>query len=306
MEQMLFDDIIQFPDEESQRRYNSLVGLDDLKARLNKESEILLNPQSLAKWSQEKHGSVLPIISLFHSRHPFFIFCGDVGTGKTTLAETFGDHLAREKNLRLTLFSLSLNARGSGNAGEMTNFIATAFHHIKKFTSQFLSTDGTYASGCILLIDEADALAESRDTERMEHEDRAGVNSLIQGLDSMKRDHLPVLIVMCTNRLGTIDPAVRRRAAAIFQFRRPNETQRYALLKTYLSGTGIEDADLQLIAKLTGENKQRSYGYTFSDLTQNLLPALVFETYPNDMITKDIVFRLTEKIVPTPPLNEWK
>ncbi len=37
--------------------------------------------------------------------------------------------------------------------------------------------------------------------------------------------------VLCTNRLTSIDPAVLRRAAEIFEFRRPNEVQRRAVVE---------------------------------------------------------------------------
>jgi hypothetical protein len=35
---------------------------------------------------------------------------------------------------------------------------------------------------------------------------------------------------MCTNRLKSLDPAVKRRAADILIFERPNDTQRHAVL----------------------------------------------------------------------------
>jgi hypothetical protein len=47
-------------------------------------------------------------------------FAGDVGTGKTALAERFGDAVAQDIDLRVTLFFLSLNARGTGVVGDMT------------------------------------------------------------------------------------------------------------------------------------------------------------------------------------------
>jgi hypothetical protein len=36
---------------------------------------------------------------------------------------------------------------------------------------------------------------------------------------------------------------------------------------------------------------------------QNLLPALVMDTYPNDQITMDRIKALIERIPPTPPIN---
>lgn len=304
MDQLLFDDIIEFPNSESEQKYASLIGLDDIKNRLQKESEILLNPMLLADWSLKRYGKVIPLVKLFDNRHSLFIFAGDIGTGKTTLAETFGDHLARLNNLSIALFSLSLNARGTGAPGEMTRLIYKAFQEIKLHTEQLRNPNGSYASSCILLIDEADALAQSRDMERMQHEDRAGVNGLIQGIDSIAKARLPVVIVMCTNRLSAIDPAVRRRAAAIFEFNRPGEDLRFRLFTNYLQGTGISEEDLHTLARLTGENDQRNYPYTYSDIIQKLLPALILDTYPSEDITKDRIVHLIESIPPTPPIIE--
>jgi AAA+ superfamily predicted ATPase len=71
----------------------------------------------------------------------------------------------------------------------------------------------------------------------MHHEDRAGVNALIRGIDGMRTDRLPVLTILCTNRLDAIDPAVQRRAAAVEMFERPGQAQRAALLTHLLAGT---------------------------------------------------------------------
>jgi AAA+ superfamily predicted ATPase len=89
----------------------------------------------------------------------------------------------------------------------------------------------------VLLVDEADALAQSRELAQMHHEDRAGVNALLRGIDGIRSDRLPVLTILCTNRLDAIDPAVQRRAAAVEMFGRPGQAQRAALLTHLLAGT---------------------------------------------------------------------
>jgi AAA+ superfamily predicted ATPase len=68
----------------------------------------------------------------------------------------------------------------------------------------------------------------------MLHEDKAGVNALIRGIDSIQGLPVAVLVIMCTNRHSAIDPAVRRRSAATFEFNRPSQEQCAALLKNYL------------------------------------------------------------------------
>jgi hypothetical protein len=188
----LFETVATFPDPAFQRRYEALVGLDSIKERLEKEAEALLRPDLLDKWSTEKHGVRLSALDLFLNRPPLFIFAGDVGTGKTELASTFGDRLARTTKLPVELFCLSLRARGSGAVGEMTRLISDAFCYIRSHAAKKISGDRKTGS-TILLIDEADALAQSRELAQMHHEDRAGVNALIRGIDDIAVDRLACL-----------------------------------------------------------------------------------------------------------------
>ena len=55
------------------------------------------------------------------------ILAGDVGSGKTELAETIGDAVARHEGIEVLLLPLSLSARGQGKVGEMTQLISAAF-----------------------------------------------------------------------------------------------------------------------------------------------------------------------------------
>jgi AAA+ superfamily predicted ATPase len=137
----------------------------------------------------------------------------------------------------------------------------------------------------------------------MHHEDRAGVNSLIRGVDEVAAERLPIAIVMCTNRLDAIDPAVHRRAAAVFEFRRPDRQQRIAVLRTGLHGTAIPDREIEAIADATGESDERSYGFTYSDLTQRLIPAIVLDAFPERSVAGPRALEMADRIKPTPPFR---
>lgn len=298
----LFDEVIELPDPDIERQFNDLVGLDEVKSLLIKEGRLLLNPRLLDGWSQKHHRVQLPAVAAFQRRPPLILFSGDIGTGKTTLADSFGDAIARSERIKITVLRLSLITRGRGAVGEMTHLISRAFEEVEKRAAGGAATGKKPTGAVILVIDEADALAESRAMEQMHHEDRAGVNALIRGIDRFTRKRLPVLAVMCTNRHEAIDPAVLRRAAAHHRFARPSFEQRAHILRTSLDGI-LSDAELRELAETMGQGKGRTYGYTFSDITQRFLPSLLLEAFPDKPITFALAVSLARKIEPTKPFS---
>lgn len=300
----IFEEVREFPDPAAARRFTGLVGLDRMKERMLKEARLLLDPESLSVWSQKHHHRKIKIADFFQDRPPLFIFAGDVGTGKTALAETFGDAIAREAQIAVTLYALSLNARGTGAVGEMTSLISAAFAEVRNAAKKAMGRGGKHRSGLILLIDEADALAQSRESAQMHHEDRAGVNALIRGVDDLATGTLPAIVVMCTNRLEAIDPAVRRRAAATFSFTRPGDEQRHAVLDPVLEEVGFTKQQIRTLVELTGPAKGRGYGHTYSDLTQRILPGLLLAAFPSKPITFDLAKEVLESHPPTPPFTD--
>jgi len=56
----------------------------------------------------------------------------------------------------------------------MTTLLAKAFEAVHEFAKGARGRDGQLRHGVILLVDEADALAQSRELVQMHHEDRAG------------------------------------------------------------------------------------------------------------------------------------
>ena len=299
----IFDDVQEFPDTDVKRRFERLVGLDCVKDRLIKEAMMRLQPNSLDAWSQRHFKESLPALKFFQSRPPLFILAGDVGTGKTELAETFGDAVARKAGITILLHSLSLTARGTGAVGEMTRLISSAFGIVKSQANSL--ADGKSASvGHVLLIDEADALAQSRESAQMHHEDRAGVNALIRGIDDLAEGRRPVLVVMCTNRLSALDPAVMRRAAATFEFTRPNADQRRIVLRNAFPEYVCSDAAITRVVELTGENNGTRIGFSFSDITQRLVPAIILAAYPDHAVTADLIESVASTTKPTPAFSE--
>ena len=138
----------------------------------------------------------------------------------------------------------------------------------------------------------------------MHHEDRVGVNAFIRGIDRIANASLPAAVIMCTNRLGALDPAVRRRAADTLLFSRPNANQRYDLLKLYLQDLSISDQVIRNIVAATGKRSDRQYGFTYSDLTQRLLPKIVLDAYPGRAVDPGRALEIAKRTIPTAPFNE--
>ena len=178
----LFERRIVYPDFEPQERLAALVGLEDHKRRLTNILALLVNADGLEVWAKRYHPGAKSVVKAVMARPPLVVLAGDVGSGKSALAETIGDAVARQENIDVTLFPLSLSTRGEGRVGEMTQLLSAAFEYIIDEAKKLKDAESERSRGAvILLVDEADALAQSREASQMHHEDRAGVNAFIRG-----------------------------------------------------------------------------------------------------------------------------
>ena len=300
----LFARTEEFPNPSAQTRSDALVGLDEVINRLVDEAVILADPTRLREWSQQVHGGSVAALDAVVERTALFVFAGDVGVGKTEVAEVLGQIIAVRCGVDATLYPLSLTARGRGAVGEMTTLLTRAFETISAEFTRTRRPDGTASNIGILLIDEGDALAQSRELAQMHHEDRAGVNALLRGIDGIRTDRLPILTIVCTNRLDALDAALRRRAAVIEVFERPDHQQRAALLARLLAGTKLSADEIHDLAADTGPTQQRPYGFTYSDLRQRLVPAIVLEAYRRrSAIDAEIAAEVLSRTEPTRPFE---
>ncbi|MNL75530.1 hypothetical protein D3C87_2013520 [compost metagenome] len=49
---------------------------------------------------------------------------------------------------------------------------------------------------------------------------------------------------------------------------------------------------------------QREHGFTFSDLTQRLLPSIVLDAYPSRKVDAQRAVHIAETMTPTPPFRD--
>jgi SpoVK/Ycf46/Vps4 family AAA+-type ATPase len=300
----LFERRLTYPDFGPRDRLARLVGLDDQKSRLTKILGLLINPAGLEAWIKKHHSGANNLLDTVLSRPPLVVLAGDIGSGKTELAETIGDAVAQQEGIELTLFPLSLSTRGQGRVGEMTQLLSAAFEYTVAQATKLKSSSGRARGGVILLVDEADALAQSREAAQMHHEDRAGVNAFIRGIDRLGNGKLPAAVIMCTNRLDALDPAVKRRAADILAFGRPTDAQRRAVLAPAFEQLGFSQPQIEALVSVTGPQKSGDYGFTFSDLTQRLVPAIILDAYPSQPVDPVRALEVAHNMVPTPPFQE--
>ncbi|RBA25660.1 AAA family ATPase [Herminiimonas fonticola] len=301
----LFERTTNFPDPDANRRLQRLIGMEDKIKRLANMLGVLVNPQGLNDWLKKHHSEATSLLDTVMRRPPLIILNGDVGSGKTELAETIGDLVARQEKIEIELLPLSLSSRGQGRVGEMTQLVSAAFETAYDKAAKLKSSNGGRArGGVILLVDEADALAQSREESQMHHEDRAGVNAFIRGIDKLANGRVPAAVIMCTNRLNALDPAVRRRAADILDFARPTDEQRHHVFERWLSDAGFKKAELAQLTEATGNNGNGRHGFTYSDLTQRLLPSIVLDAYPAGPIKAARAIEIARSMLPTPPFKD--
>lgn len=288
----------EYPNNEARDWYNRLVGLDEHKRRLLVELELLLYPDRVEDWSKKHHKRVIRLCELLRQRVPLVLLEGDVGCGKTALAETIGDALARGTGgQKVHLLKVNTQVRGSGHVGEMTDLIVQAFAQAEH------RADTLRGKPLLLLIDEADALAAKRVDQHMHHEDKAGMNTLLQRIDNLRIGNRRMAVIFITNRPDALDPAVHRRAALRLTFDRPNDDVRAAILRQSLPELNLSEKNVQELVRQTSANakKNKGVGFTASDITDRLLPSALREAYSRGRpIAADDVIALASDMLPSP------
>ena len=194
------------PTKQLDAQAGKLLGFEPRYLRIQKQLQLLLQADELEYWSKKHHKQVLAVVGFLSDQYPLAIFHGDVGTGKTANAEAIANRLARDAKIEdALLFKLSNKVRGTGKVGEMGTLISQAFDEISK-------SIGTGKGRAFLIIDEGDSLGASRSQEHSHHEDKVGVNTLIQAIDNLRKHGGRIFAILCTNRLSALDAAVLRRS----------------------------------------------------------------------------------------------
>jgi len=288
----VFESSISLPDTHIDRRASALLGFDTRYARVSKQLELMLKSSELDAWSEKHHNRKLKVVELLGDQYPLAIFHGDVGTGKTASAEAIANRLARESGIEdCLLYKLSNRVRGTGKVGEMGSLISSAFAEITSGLGK--------RRRAFLVIDEGDSLGASRSQEHSHHEDKVGVNTLIQAIDDLRKHGGRVFTILCTNRLGALDAAVLRRASIIEEFERPTDEERRELFFQDLGDLKPTATELASLVKATAASDDQPR-WTYSDIRTRLYPAAVSVAFPQEPLKISHFITALKNLKPSP------
>ncbi|PIK61482.1 putative nuclear valosin-containing protein-like [Apostichopus japonicus] len=192
---------------------------------------------------------------LIHLRHPEvyqqlgvtpprgLLLHGPPGCGKTLLAHAIAGELA------LPFLKVASTEIVSGVSGESEGNIRSLFLQAESL------------SPCILFIDEIDAVTPKRETAQREMERRI-VAQLLACMDDLNKSECNVLVIGATNRVDSLDPALRRagRFDREIAMGIPDEGARVRIMQVLCRDLKLADAfDFNYLASVTP-------GYVGADL----------------------------------------
>lgn len=281
------------PNKQLADQAERLLGFEPRYLRIKKQLQLMLQTDELERWSKTHHGKKLAVVGLLADQYPLAIFHGDVGTGKTANAEAIANRLARDAKIEdAVLFKLSNKVRGTGKVGEMGTLISQAFEEISR-------SIGTGKGRAFLIIDEGDSLGASRSQGHSHHEDKVGVNTLIQAIDDLRKHGGRIFAILCTNRLGALDAAVLRRASIVEEFARPSDRERHELFTKDLSDMNIPAEEVAKLVAATAA-KDGKPSWTYSDIRTRLYPAAVSLAFPDSPLKVEHFHQAAQGLQPSP------
>ncbi|QEY17560.1 AAA family ATPase [Cellvibrio sp. KY-GH-1] len=270
-----------------------LLGFEARYLRVKKRLQLILQANELERWSQTHHKKQLSVIGLLNDQYPLAIFYGDVGTGKTATAEAIANRLARDAKIEdAILFKLSNKVRGTGKVGEMGTLITQAFEDITR-------SIGPGKGRGFLIIDEGDSLGASRSQDHSHHEDKVGVNTLIQSIDNIRKHGGRIFAILCTNRLAALDAAIIRRASIVEEFVRPTDEERKELFTKDLGDMGFSATEINRLIQSTAATETKP-AWTYSDIRTRLYPAAVSLAFPDSPLTIEHFHQALAELEPSP------
>jgi SpoVK/Ycf46/Vps4 family AAA+-type ATPase len=253
--------------KDHQLRYDNLVGLDQQKEDLLMTLEMILDKDRLTKWEKKHHKPKLGIIAQGLRLNPLVILSGEVGCGKTELAQTVATPLSTALDKPIYTLQTPSDIRGNGMVGDLSSRITETFKSAKSDIGKDFG---------ILIIDEGDDLATSRSETQSHHEDKAGVNVLIKEIDLIERE----------------------KTCLHLEFHRPEETELKLIFGQILRGVDFTQPELE---KLVAYALNKKIPYSYSDLLQRVAKRALLLAISHDVpYSISLVSDILHKTEPTP------
>lgn len=173
------------------------------------------------------------------------LFWGPPGCGKTLTAH----HLANQFNLKVGVVRLS--ALISSYLGDTASHLQQVF-------------DVAHETPMVILFDEIDTVAKTRDDSRDVGELKRVVNSLLQAMDTFVAKES--ILIGASNHQYLFDPAIWRRFDDVVLFPKPSPAIRKRFIQRHLNGVSFKGSADTLV--------KRSAGLSFAQVEQVLIEAI--------------------------------
>lgn len=196
-----------------------LVLPERLEGRIREAVRLAAHGATLERWGFDR--------TILSSRGVRILLSGPPGTGKTLAARAIAGELERP------LHTASIARLFSKWLGDTEKHLARAFEEARK-------------NGAVLLLDEADAIVGNRVADAEGYEIRI-IDAALREIEN----HEGVLI-LTTNLVGHLDPALERRLAQRLVFELPGPTERARILRLLVPGQAPLDDDVDLSAIAAG------------------------------------------------------
>lgn len=230
--------------------FGDVIGQEGAKRKCKLVLKFLDDPEKFGKWAPRN-----------------VLFYGPSGTGKTMLAKA----LANEASVPF------FPVKATQLIGE---YVGDGSRHLHQLYDR-----AEDLQPCIIFIDELDAIALDRRFQELRGDVSEIVNALLTEMDGIE-EREGICTISATNRIDTLDPAVRSRFEEEIEFVRPNLEERLAILQSNIATFPIaldEDVD---IGSLAG----RTEGMSGRDLVEKILKAALHAAIIEDSVVKSIHF----------------
>lgn len=228
--------------------FKAVAGMEDIKKKLHRDFVEIVSHRELAK-----EFGIMPSNMLFY---------GAPGTGKTFISMRLAEECG------LAFCSVKPSDLGSIWLHGSQGLIKELFQKAEAKAKQ-------NKKGCILLVDEIDALCGDRSAKGNEHQADEVAEWLTQLNDCVEKN---VFVIGTTNRLDAIDPALLRygRVDSIMYVGLPDEECRRQLFEIELAKRPHDaDIDMEELARITDGYTSGDISYMVKETAKNAFEASI-------------------------------